>query len=115
MITVRYSEIEQDSQIDAKERERILLDRSIDLLSRAIEEGPKSMVAIEAVHFTTRLWTFLLEDLADPANGLSEELRASLISIGIWIVRECEAIRQEASTNLTGVRDIVKIIRESYE
>ena len=36
MIMLRYAEIEEDSPTDARERERQLFDRSIELLTKAV-------------------------------------------------------------------------------
>jgi flagellar protein FlaF len=109
---LRYAEIEEDSPTDARDRERQLLDRSIELMRLAAEKGPNSFEAVEAVHFAIRLWSMLLEDLASEENALPKELRASLISIGIWILREADAIRKGESENFAGILDITKIIRD---
>ncbi|WP_421855171.1 flagellar biosynthesis regulator FlaF [Oricola sp.] len=115
MIMLRYAEIEEDSPTDARDRERELLDRSIGLLQKATEKGPKSFEAVEAVHFVLRLWSMLLEDLASNDNALPKELRASLISIGIWILREADSIRKGDSSNFQGILDITKIIRDGMQ
>ena len=115
MIMLRYAEIEEDSPTDARDRERQLLERSIGLLEKAADKGAGSFEAIEAVHFTIRLWSMLLEDLASNDNALPNELRASLISIGIWILRETDAIRKGESKNFKGILDITKIIRDGMQ
>ena len=115
MIMLRYAEIEEDSPTDARERERQLFDRSIELLTKAEADGVKSFACVEAVHFTIRLSTMLLEDLASNENALPKELRANLISIGIWILREADAIRKEESENIAGLLEITKIIRGGVE
>lgn len=115
MITLRYAEIEEDSPADARDRERQLLDRSIELWTKAQADGSTSFAAIEAVHFAIRLWSMLLEDLANSDNALSNELRASLISIGIWILRESDAIRQGESENISGILEITRIIRDGVQ
>ena len=115
MIMLRDAEIEEDSPTDARDRERQLLDRSIELLAKAADEGKNSFTRIEAVHFTIRLWSMLLEDLASTDNALPKELRANLISIGIWILREANAIRQGESENFSGILEITKIIRDGVE
>lgn len=111
MIKLRYAEIEEDSPADARERERQLLDQSLELLTKANAEGPNSFARVEAIHFTIRLWSMLLEDLASPDNALPKELRANLISIGIWILREADKVRKNESDNIAGILDITKIIR----
>ena len=60
----------------------------------------------------TRIWMALMSDLADPENQLPKELRANLLSIGIWILRTVDEIRQEKSQNFEGLIDISKIIRD---
>ncbi|QKV19624.1 flagellar biosynthesis regulator FlaF [Oricola thermophila] len=115
MIKLRYAEIEEDAPDQARDRERQLFDRSIELLTRASEAGVKSFACVEAIHFTIRLWTALMEDLASDDNALPKELRASLISIGIWVLREAEAIRKGESENIDGLLEIAKIIRGGVE
>lgn len=57
-----------------------LLGAAADLRGRA--------VALDKTH---RLWSILLRDLGSPGNALPAELRASLISLGMWAQRECDA------------------------
>lgn len=114
MIVLRYSEVDEDSALDARERERELLDRSINLFSKAQEDGAGSFAETEAVHFAIRFWSILMEDLASDDNMLSDELRAGIISVGIWILRECEEVRQGKSDKIPGIVDVTKIIREGF-
>ncbi len=115
MYQMQYAEIESDSVSDARDRERLLLQRSIDLLTEADKQGAGSPAASEAVLFVVRLWSSLLEDLANDDNELPAELRASLISIGIWILKEADAIRQGESDNFEGLIDISQIIRDGIK
>ena len=111
----RYSEIQQESSVDARDRERVFFEQCIDLLEQAEAKGPRSIEAVKAIHFTNKLWSALLQDLINPDNALDDELLAGLISIGIWILQECENIRQEESDNIKGLLDIVRTIREAYK
>jgi flagellar protein FlaF len=45
-------------------------------------------VALEKTH---RLWSILISDLGAPGNALPAELRAQLISLGLWAQRESNA------------------------
>jgi flagellar protein FlaF len=110
MYRFSYSEVLEDTPASARERERIALEHCITLLEAADEKGPRSREAIEAIYFSRRLWAMLLEDLASPENQLPEQLRASLISIGLWIMRETEAIRLGNSQNYKGVSDVCRTI-----
>lgn len=105
-----YMEILDDSAADARDRERQAMERSIALLNTAKESGAGSRQAVEALYYLDRLWSLLLDDLANAENRLPKELRANLISIGIWILREIEEIRNERSRSFTGLIDVSEII-----
>lgn len=111
MYQMHYADIQEDAIVDARARERQLFERSISLLSVARESGQESLQTVEAVHFTHRLWSALLQDLSRDDNQLPSELRASLISIGIWILKEVERIRQGESDDYEGIIEITESIK----
>lgn len=115
MYQFSYAEVQTESVADAKDRERQLLTRSIDLLVAAQAKGTNSMQAVEAIHFLNRIWTAFLEDLAGGENELPSELRANLISIGLWLLREAEAVRQGESENFDGLIEVSQIIRDGIQ
>lgn len=110
-----YKEMQSESFAAARRREADLLQNSIDMLEDACPQGLGSLAMVEAVHFTTRLWTALLCDLADADNALPADLRASLISIGIWVLRQAEAIRRGDPANVNGVIGISAIVRDGLK
>lgn len=115
MYQFSYADIQEDSVADARDRERQLLSRSIDMLAAARDKGPVSREALDALRFTNRVWTTLVEDLGSAENALPKELRANLISIGLWLLREGEEIRQGRSSNLEGMIEISQIIRDGIQ
>lgn len=115
MYQFSYAEIQTDSVADAKDRERQLLSRSVDLLVTARERGPRSIEATQAIHFLNRVWTTFVEDLGSDDNELPQELRANLISIGLWLLREAEEIRQGRSDNFEGLIEVTQIIRDGIQ
>lgn len=115
MYQFSYAEVQTDSVADAKDRERQLLTRSIDLLVTAQERGPRSVEAMQAVHYLNRVWTTFVEDLGSDDNELPQELRANLISIGLWLLREAEEIRQGRSDNFEGLIEVTQIIRDGIQ
>jgi flagellar protein FlaF len=68
-----------------RELERRAFTTTIGKLIEGKEKGGRAL--IEACYLNTQLWTTLLIDLALPDNALSEELKARLISISIWVQR----------------------------
>jgi len=100
MYQFSYAEIMEDGVANAKDRERQALTKSIELL---------------ALFYTRRVWIRFIEDLKQPDNQLAMELRANLISIAIWILKECELIRKRQSTNFQGIIDVTTIIRDGLK
>jgi flagellar protein FlaF len=58
---------------------------------------------------------FEVEDLGNPENALPKELRANLISIGLWLLREAEEVRQGRSDNFEGLIEVSQIIRDGIQ
>ena len=112
MYKFSYEETLRDSGGRQRENERLALEQSVALLRSAEKAGPNSREAIDAIFFVNRLWSFLLEDLAKPDNALPEQIRANLISIGIWMLREAEAISNGKSQNFAGLIEISNVIAE---
>lgn len=115
MYQFSYDDIQADSVADARDRERQLLTRSIDMLSAAAAIGHGSQEAVEALHFTSRVWSTFLEDLGSNDNALPKELRANLISIGLWLLRETEDVRQGRTNNFEGLIEVSQIIRDGIQ
>jgi flagellar protein FlaF len=107
-----YGEVLDEVPKEARERERTALERAIELLKVAEQKGPNSVEAVEALHFVRRLWGIFIEDLAKPENALPQQLRADLVSVGIWVTREVEEIRQGRSTDFKGLIDVCRTISE---
>ena len=115
MYQFSYAEVLDETPKGARERERQAIDRSIELLREADKAGVNSRESIEAVLYVRRLWGLLIEDLARPENDLPKALRADLISIGLWIMREAEEIRLERSDNFKGLIDVSMSIRDGLK
>lgn len=114
MYQIAYADTLSNSAGEARARERDAISRSIEYMEAGEAAGPQSREAIVALNFLRQLWTVLLEDLADARNALPPLLRAQIISIGLWIMREGEHIRME-STSFRPIIDISKLIREGLK
>lgn len=115
MYQFSYADVQTDSIADAKDRERQLLSRSIELLLDAQAKGADTPEAVDAIQFLNRIWSALLEDLGSADNALPRELRANLISIGLWLLREAEEVRQGRSDNFDGLIEVSQIIRDGIK
>lgn len=115
MYRFSYAEVLEDTPQTARERERIAIDHSIDLLKAAAAKGSDSREAAEAIYFVRRLWAFFIEDLAREENELPKNLRADLISVGLWIMGEAERVRLKESQNFKGLIEVSQLIAEGLK
>ena len=107
-----YSEMAADTTACIRENERLAFERSIALLKAAQAGGRGSRQSVDALLFTNRLWSLLLEDLAEEGNGLPDTLKASLISIGIWVLRRTEDIRQGKTEDFAALIEVSESIHK---
>ena len=112
MYRLQYADILEDDQTMSRERERHALDRSIALMELAQADAATVTDVANAIAFTNKLWTVLIEDLADTGNGLPKALRAQIISIGIWILRGLEDIRNGKAAGFADVKAVSQSIRD---
>lgn len=115
MYKFSYDEIIEESGNAARAAERQAMLYSLTLLRKSQVSGATQSEKCEALAFVNSLWSFLLEDLAKRENVLPGELRASLISIGFWMLRESDAIGSGDSNNVKGLIEVTEMIAEGLQ
>jgi flagellar protein FlaF len=110
-----YDDVLQDSGTDARQREYMALSRGVTLLHALRDEETAEASRSETLLYIRRLWTLFVEDLARPENGLPEELRASLISIGIWIIKEADRIRHTRVGDIDSLIAVNAAVRDALK
>ena len=115
MYEFAYNEVIEGSRQTMRASERAAMDRVIAMLRAAQDKGPQSRERIEALFYLKRLWTIFLDDLRDPNNELPEQLRAGIISIGIWMMKEIDRARRRATDDLTPMIEINELIRDGLK
>jgi|688.fasta_scaffold1183738_1 flagellar protein FlaF len=110
MYNKSYAIIAQESPQHYRRVERALLEQAIDELRSACIHGSMSVEMFKATARLRRIWSALISDLSNENNALPDELRASLISIGIWIQKELDKIDAGKSDNYSGIIEINQII-----
>lgn len=108
-----YVDIAEGSAALARANEWRAIDQAITLLEKARPTGSASPETIEAVTFHRNLWGILIEDLGSAENALPQALRASLISIGIFALKEGEKLRFGQSDDFDALIEINTMIRDS--
>ncbi len=107
-----YAEIFEDSAGASRERERAALERGIRMLAIAKVRGARSQESFEATEYLRQLWSVFIDDLGGDGNALPVALRASLISIGLWILREADLIDSGKSDGIEGLIEINQMIAD---
>ena len=107
-----YMDVALNSQLNFRQIERETIIRVITDLQRGLEDGPESIETIKACAVIQKMWTILIVDLLQDENQLSVELRAGLISIGLWIQREVADILAGKSSNFSGIIDVMFMIAD---
>lgn len=115
MIRASYAEAMEDGSDVARRREQAAFDYGVKMLTRLREEGVTRHERLEAMLYMRRLWSFLIEDLGSPANELPEELRSTLISIGVWMIKESEHVTEGQLDKLEDMIAAMTAIRNGLE
>lgn len=116
MYRFSYSEILEDAPELGRLRERDAFDLALGRL-RAVEArgtgaGPERNAAVGSVQ---DLWNVLIADLLDPENGLPDALKADLVQIGIWNMREVGAVLQSPERSLNALISVNTSIRDGLQ
>lgn len=112
MYQMRYADIMEEDVVSGREREEILFERCISMLEEARKQGAGSAEAKETASFMDEFWLVLTEDLGRPDNALPNDLKASLISIGIYVMKETVNMRNGSATDFDNLIMISKSLRD---
>ncbi len=115
MYEFAYNDVIEESHQTMRARERQAMDRVIAMLRAAQEKGPGSRERVDALYYLRRLWMIFLTDLKDPNNELPDQLRAGIISIGIWMMKEIDRVRGGQTNDLTPMIEINQLIRDGLK
>lgn len=67
-------------------------------LVKAREAGRADIgVLAQAIHDNRRLWSLFALDCAQPDNALAEATRAQIISLALFVERQCSAVLREGA------------------
>lgn len=112
MYQMSYAETLEDSSRDRRGQEREVFSLAIEQLKTAQDAGVNSDEAANALTTLARLWTILINDLGSAENSLPQQLRADLISIGLWSLKQADAIRTGESEDFQGLIEINSMVRD---
>jgi flagellar protein FlaF len=88
---------------------RLFAQVTLALMDAAKADPSDASARLDALDWNRRVWTVMGEDCANPANGLPGPLRASIISLAMWVSRHTSAVirRQEEIEPLIEVNRLI--------
>ena len=115
MFNQAYQDIIDDDQASARENERIALENTIELMRHSMDNPANAVLRMKAVHLTLQVWKYFVNDLTSPDNAISNQLKASIISISLFVIRHLEEMRTDRSLSFIPVIEITDSIREGLK
>jgi flagellar biosynthesis activator protein FlaF len=112
MYQTAYADILEAGAQATRHREREALERSISLLRDARSIGFRTPRGAEAIFYTNRVWSFMVEDLSLADNDLPDAVRANLISLGIYVIRQLDNIRAGNEAAADDIIELTGIIKD---
>ncbi|MGA3003426.1 MAG: flagellar biosynthesis regulator FlaF [Acetobacteraceae bacterium] len=101
-----YGKVIRDTE-RPREFELRIFEQITAALEAANQSGTHFTVRIAAMHRNRELWLTLTADLMNEDNKLPKSLRASLISLGIWVTNET----LRAMQNTTSLAALIEVNR----
>ena len=90
--------------------------RLFGLVTRALMEAAEKDASdfagrMKALHWNRRLWTTLAGDCASEGNALPVEVRASIVSLGLWVDKHTSAVMRR-DQEIQPLIDVNRIIMQ---
>jgi flagellar protein FlaF len=96
----------QSKTVDARDIEYSLLAQVTSALIQAREKPEDLKGRLEAALWNRNVWSALRIDLLSEENQLPKQLRASLISVSLWIEKECMSIMRNDTQDMESLISI---------
>lgn len=107
-----YEIIARESPLNYRNIEREAIIGAIAALQNGLHKGPESIETVKAISLLQNIWSILLVDLLSDDNKLPDDLRAKLISVGLWVQKELDKLRTGETINFNAIIDINVIIAD---
>ena len=115
MYRSEYSATLADDPAVSRRDEHTAMLKLISLLDDAAAPGASPRSGAIVAYNLNAVWSAFIEDLASPANDLSTEMKAKLISIGIHMIAKADEIRLGKKPDLQSLREVHQAIADGLE
>lgn len=105
-----YQQVQNVGNADQDNEHRLFMEvtRSLITVKESNDNGPAFFKALD---WNRRLWSTLSTDCAIEGNGLPKELRAGIISLGLWVSKYTSLVAR-GKEDIGALIDINKTIME---
>ena len=115
MLLKEYEDIAAEDQGSARSSESALFAQALEAMEASDSHPGDPMLRVRSIHFVRRVWNFFISDLASEDNAIPAELRASLVSIGIFIIKHLDRMRSDKGLKFEPVIEITRTIQKGLE
>ncbi|MFK7901902.1 MAG: flagellar biosynthesis regulator FlaF [Nitratireductor sp.] len=115
MFNYAYSETSEGDQGEARSQEYQALVHTIVMMEGADASPQDGVKRIQAIYDSAQVWTALLQDLASQDNHYTNELKAGIISIGIYILKHLQRMRDDKTLTFATVIELTNTIKEGLK
>ena len=115
MLLKEYEDIAAEDQESARSGESEVLGQAIAMMELSDGEPGNALLRVRSIHEVRQVWSFFLSDLASPDNAMPTELRASLVSIGIFIIKHLDRMRTDKVLKFGPLIEISRTIQKGLE
>jgi len=108
MSVQKYAAAQRTTDNPRNNEYRLLAQVTRELMECKNQPMPKRM---EVLDWNRRIWLTLQTDLADPRNQLPNQLKATLISLAIWVVK----YTRKVTTGAAPIEPLITVNRNIME
>lgn len=115
MYSQAYQDVIEDDQQTARHSERVVIENTIELMEHSEAKSTDRVLRVKALHLTFQVWSYLIDDLSSPENAMPTELKASLISVGIFVLKHLDKMRSDQQLTFQPIIEISETIKKGLK
>ena len=106
-----YQQAAQRAEHPRETEYRLFAEVTRALMSASTADDADFLARIKALDWNRRLWATLAADCGSDGNGLTPQLRASIVSLNFWVMKHSAAVVRKEET-FEALIDVNRIIMQ---
>ncbi|MEM7288882.1 MAG: flagellar biosynthesis regulator FlaF [Pseudomonadota bacterium] len=115
MFVQAYRDITADDQGKERSNEREIISMTIARMVACDTNPNDGLARVKTIHFVKDVWTYFMNDLASSENAMPTELKASLFSLGIFVLKHLQRMRDETDAKFAPLIEISETIKKGLD